>query len=423
MRPHVKTALVVAWNIAAVVALFAGAEFIARVIQFHRHGRDIRQPLTLRDRYAVWRTNPSYTDGFIRNNHQGFRRDEDTPLDKAPNSVRIFIVGGSVAYGIAGNLFGEVAHNPAPPRNSETISYYLERELNARYPSRHWEVINAGVPAYRLHQDLARLLSVVLRYRPDYVISIDGVNDMESILSAPVHYDPYLVDERMVDFDELANPAGFTSLRVLASNWLRRESALAHSLQDWIAERRTARYVARTALPDPLKDPVRWEDLTAEQQRHYRGSAAQLDAYARLVRQIHAILAVDHVEDLFVLQPHLATTHKPLTGTEPVLNELTRRRRGNLYVYGFATLYPRLADTLSADAPVTGYRFLNTIGAFDGMRDQAYTDFCHLTPQADRVIADRILDSLRDSFAHAADSPPADSASGFRKHTRRSTSW
>jgi len=407
VRRHVKTALIVAWNIGAVVAIFAGAEFIARMIQFHRHGYDIRQPLTLRDRYAVWRTNPSLNDGFIRNNHEGFRRDEEILPEKPPTSVRVFIVGGSVAYGIAGNLFGEVPHNPAPPRNNETISYYLERELNARYPSRHWEVINAGVPAYRLHQDLARLLSVVLRYRPDYVISIDGVNDMESVLSAPVRYDPYLVDERMVDFDELANPDGFTSLRVFASNWLRRESVLAHTLQDWITARRSARYIARTALTGPLKDPVRWEDLTARQQRRYRGSAAQLDAYLRMVRQIHAILAVDHVEDLFVLQPHLLTTHKPLIGTEPILNELTRKRRGNLYVYGFATLYPKLADALSADAPVTGYRFLNTIGAFDGMHEQAYTDFCHLTPEADRVMAERIFDSLRDSFARTAGPPPA----------------
>jgi hypothetical protein len=399
-RP-LSTALVVAWNIVAVVALLAGVEFTARMIQCHRIGGDIRQSIELRDRYAVWRNNPSFHDAFARHNREGFRRDEDTPLEKAPNNVRVFVLGASTAYG-AGSLYPDVEGTPPQPRNDQTISYYLGKELNARFPSRRWEVVNAAVPAHRLHQELALLLSRVLRYHPDYVICIDGVNDMRAILNAAENYDPYRIDDRQVEFDLLANPASFASLKAFASVWLRRESALVHAVQDWSTERRRARYVAQTSLTGPLREPVTWDDLTAAEQRQYGIGAAHLESYVREIRQIHAILDLDHVQGLFVLQPHIILTRKPMAGTEPRLRELTHRREGNLYVYGIATLYPKLADALEADGAVAGYRFANLIDTFDTVQTQAFTDYCHLTPEADRVMAERIFDSLSDSFAARA---------------------
>jgi len=399
-RP-LSTALVVAWNVVAVVALLAGAEFTTRAIQFHRLGGEIRQPIELRDRYAVWRNNPSFRDAFARNNREGFRRDEDTPVEKAPNSVRIFILGGSVAYGAHG-VYPDVQGNPPQPRNDQTISYYLEKELNARLPSRRWEVINAAVPAYRLHQDLALLLSTVLRFHPDYVIAIDGVNDMLALLRAFEPYDAHRMDERQVEFELLTNPASFASLKAFTSVWMRRESALVHTMQDWAADRRRVRFVAQTSLAGPLREPVTWDDLTATEQRQYGIIGAHLESYVREIRQIHAILNVDHVQGLFVLQPHLALTRKRMVGTEPRLREIVRRREGSLHVYAFATMYPRLAEALGGDAAVSDYRFANLTDAFDAMHTQAFTDYCHLTPEADRLMAERIFNSLEDSFAARA---------------------
>lgn len=388
-RPS-RTALVIVWNIAAVAALFAIAEIAARAIQFHRFGPNSQRPRELRDRYAAWRNNPGFGDIFTHHNSQGFRRDRETPLEKPPNTVRIFLLGGSVAYG-AGGIYTDIDDRP-PPRDNETIDYYLEKELNARLPSRHWEVINAGVRGYRLHQDLARLVSLVLRFHPDYVVSIDGRNDMDAILEDPEHTDPYLSTGVDPEFDLLANPASLGSIREFAATWLRNDSVLAHTVHEWMAERARMRYLNRRQIAGGLKKPVRWEDLTPPEQLRYRESASRLDSYTRVVRQMHAILAVERVADLFVLQPELLLTRKPLAGTEPRLEEMTRRREGNSYVYGFTALYPRLAAALTDDARLGGYHFLDATGAFDNMHSQAFTDFCHLTPEGNHAVAERILD-------------------------------
>jgi lysophospholipase L1-like esterase len=396
VRKLSKTALVVAWNFIFVFVLLGAAELAARAIQLHRLGPNSQNPRELRDRYAEWRNNPVFSDSFVHHNSQGFRRDAETPPAKPANTIRVFVLGASVAYG-QGGMYSDIDDRP-PPRNNETIDYYLEHELNARFPSRHWEAINAGVRGYRLHQDLARLLSLVLRFQPDYVVSIDGRNDIDAILENPSQADPYLTRELDPDFERLANPASFGSIRVFASMWLRNDSVLYRTIHEWMAKRTQMRYFNRKLITGRLRNPVRWEDLTPAEQSRYRLSACQLDAYIHEVRQIHAILAVDRIPDLFVLQPELVLTRKPLVGTEPRLDEMTRRREGNLSMYGFATLYPKLARQLAADAPARGYRFADLTGAFDGADGQTFTDFCHLTPYGNRMVAERIFESLADSF-------------------------
>lgn len=396
MRRPSKTTLVVAWNVILVFVLLAAAELAARAIQFHRLGPNSQNPRELRDRYAEWRNNPAFSDSFAHHNSQGFRRDADTPLTKPPNTIRIFILGGSVAYGAAG-IYPDIEDRP-PPRNNQTIDYYLEQELNARFPSRHWEAINAGVRGYRLHQDLACLLSLALRFQPDYVVSIDGYNDMSAVLENGLRSDPYLTLGLDPDFERLANPASFGSIPAFASMWLRNDSVLYRTIHEWKEERARLRYFDRDLLRGPLRNPVRWEDLTPAQQSRYRLSASQLDFYLHEVRQIHAVLAVDRIQDLFVLQPELVLTRKTLVGTEPRLDEMTRRRDGNLAMYGLATLYPKLARQLADDAPAHGYRFVDLTGAFDDVCGQTFTDICHLTPNGNRVVAARIFGALAESF-------------------------
>lgn len=397
MRPPTRTVLFIVYNCAVVLAVFGAAEFAARTVEFRKLGPKSQQPRDLRDPYAAWRGNPGFSDVFIQHNSQGFRRDVETPLSKPANTIRVFVLGGSVAYGTEG-AYQEIDNHP-PPRNNQTIDWYLQHALNTRFPSKHWEVINAAVPGYRLHQDLARVLSVLLRYQPDYIVSIDGANDMAPLLKAPPRYDPYLMPEWAPGFNQLANPASLGSVRMFASTWLRNNSVLVRLMQDWLVQRARQHDHRRRMLASIVTNPVRWADLTPAEQNQYRVSASQLDSYVHAIRQIHAILALDNVRALFVLQPELVLTRKPLVGTESRLDDMTRRLEGNLYVYGLTMLYPKLAEELQADAPERGYRFLDLTGAFDGMRAQAFTDLCHLTPDANRAMAERIFDNLADAFA------------------------
>jgi formylglycine-generating enzyme required for sulfatase activity/lysophospholipase L1-like esterase len=378
-----------------VLTVLGLAELATRSIQFRRFGPNSQRPETLRDRWTVVRNNPAFARRGVTHNAQGFRRMQDVPVVKPAGTVRVFLLGGSVTYGAEG-LYREIENRPEP-RNDETIDYYLEQRLNREFPAKHWEVVNAGVKGYLLNQDLALLLSVILRYKPDYVISLDGVNDLSSLLRAPPLYDPYLQPELVDDFNRLANPSTLASLRVMPTAWLRNNSVLFFTVQNWISNRaRERRRRERAAATVP--NPVRFADLSPGQQDQYRTSAEQLDSYLNPVRQMHELLAAAGIEDLFVLQPEILLTRKPWIGSESRLLDYHRKVESRVFLYGFETLYPELGAHLAEDALRLGYGFLDLTGVFDGMAVQTYSDFCHLTPGGDEVIANRIFSRLRNTF-------------------------
>src|SRR3984893_5776642 len=184
--------LQVLFTLAFVVFVFGGVEFLARIRQYHKLGAKSLHPLALRDQFTAYRLNPAYGRTDRQHNAQGFRRDKDVSLEKPPNTVRIFITGGSTAYGATTEMPEYTGNRWRLLYNNETIEYYLEQKLNQAYPSKRWEVINAAAPGYQLSQELAEIESVLLRYHPDYII-LDGNNDIDPQLwrHASNNYDPY----------------------------------------------------------------------------------------------------------------------------------------------------------------------------------------------------------------------------------------
>ncbi|WP_293021558.1 MULTISPECIES: SGNH/GDSL hydrolase family protein [unclassified Moorena] len=135
---------------------------------------------------------------FWRINEQGFRDDDPVPLVKPKNEIRIFLLGGSTAFG-QGNA-----------NNQVTIASYLEARLNQRIkqqrrsPQKYrpmtlppsepelkqalalppkirngkYRVINAAVPGYTSGNALAQLALKILPYSPDAVIVLGGYTDL-----------------------------------------------------------------------------------------------------------------------------------------------------------------------------------------------------------------------------------------------------
>ncbi|OLE80609.1 MAG: hypothetical protein AUF76_14465 [Acidobacteria bacterium 13_1_20CM_2_65_9] len=78
-------------------------------------------------------------------------------LEKLPNTFRILVLGDSVTFG-HGSLY---AH---------TYPYLLEQRLKAWRPDVDWQVWNAAVPGYNTSQELAQLVEVGDRFKPDLVV-------------------------------------------------------------------------------------------------------------------------------------------------------------------------------------------------------------------------------------------------------------
>jgi lysophospholipase L1-like esterase len=387
-----------------VCAVFAAAEYAARIYLSKARGRGREQAEILIDRWAAFRLSPNYTRGGVHHNAQGFRRDRDVPVEKPANTVRIFLMGASTAYG-AETVYPEI-DSRWKISNRETIDFRLEQRLNASFPSRHWEVINAAVSGFSLHQDLARLLSVVLHYRPDAVILLDGVNDVSHLAEGGTNYDPYAGVALLDQFNDLTNPHGLRSVEIMLSTWLVRNSVIFRGLYDRSARHAHREFRQQRVTGGPVPASPRFTDLARDEQNRYQVIASQIEYYRLAVRRIHRILALEGIQDLFLLQPTLRLTHKPLVDREPRLAEYDRAVARRFELYAFQTLYPLIAKQLTEDAPVSGYQFHDLTDAFDGMNVQTFTDYCHLTPTGNQAVADKILEYYS-AMMNAPSSPSA----------------
>ncbi|MGH6898902.1 MAG: SGNH/GDSL hydrolase family protein, partial [Geminicoccaceae bacterium] len=133
--------------------------------------------------------NPSYrrafdTGGRLIHSAQGFRRDGPIEKEKPAGTFRIFVLGGSALYGIGvqgGDMY------PAHPSlaNDQTVTFFLERDLNARLRDAgidvEVEVINAGVTAYQTFQHVLYFYETLYEYQPDMLLFLDGHNDFYNV--------------------------------------------------------------------------------------------------------------------------------------------------------------------------------------------------------------------------------------------------
>jgi len=387
-----RTQVIVWITLACVVVVFGGLEIGVRVWQSSTFGANSSRSIALRDRFTAWRNNPNYGHVDRHINGQGFRRDGNISLDKPPGTIRVFLTGGSVAYGWTTN-WPHIEKRVDRLFGNQTISHYMEEILNASFPTKRWEVINAAVVGYQLNLEQAQTQSVLLKFKPDFVIYLDGHNDFLSLLrNVGSRYDPYASTPTAREFELLANPGSVRSLIFFTAAWMRENSALFRVMMDALqaGEGPTPN---GSGAASAARRKLRLTDLDPAEQAAIRWTQEHLDFYPRLARQISRSSSVDGVKSIFVLQPELALTAKPLTDTERRLLDFQQINPA-WYLYAFQELYPELGTRMEAAATAEGFAFVSLLDAFNGMAAQAFTDDVHLTPEANRVVALRLAQTL-----------------------------
>ena len=88
---------------------------------------------------------------------------QEFPLEKSDGELRIFVLGGSSAYGF-------------PWGASRSFSAMLERGLQAAIPERDVHVVNAAAMSYGSHR-LRILTHELLEYSPDWLVLYSGHNE------------------------------------------------------------------------------------------------------------------------------------------------------------------------------------------------------------------------------------------------------
>jgi len=394
MRTSQRFFVIVAVNLVILAVLFGVMEYAVRIIQARRLGPKAVLPNAYMDRWTGWRNAPDWARIDIHHNAQGFRHDSDVAVSKPPGTVRIFFTGGSAAYGCEG-LFPNLDPQWERLYNRDLIDVYLQKNLRERHPERQWEVVNVATNEYRMHQHLAMFYTRLLRYKPDLIIFMDGHNDMSGIMAATTKpYDPYAETPHSQEFASAVYPHTFGDWFYMNSQWLRNRSALFTVLQAKVLSGRHDAAFTGIDAGQPVRSPVELADLPPALQQRAREALAQDGYYVQAAERLHSALAHEGIAALFSLQPELILSGKSLTPVEAKFGEHYRQLSGRYVTYMYEQMRPDISRKMAASAERNGYTYLDLIDGFREIKEKTFTDYCHLTPRGNEVIAERLYQAM-----------------------------
>ena len=264
--------------------------------------------------------------------------------------------------------------------NSQTIDAYLERMLNDSLDV-PVEVINGAITSTWTHHNLIYLNQTILGYDPDMILSLDGYNDF-------YHFDP--------DHDQFASYSyNLTSNGIMGDPtigslvqmngwWLYRKSALAHVT---IKALRNLRLILRG---QPEQRPIDVERSVEVWQDVFPNNAL------KMLERVGMITQSESIPTFFMLQPMLIL-ERDRAGAPPVEQELFQFNVDS-YRPGYEDLIhrvvPMVRELEQEMVERVGAEFIDLTQIFDGFNEQIYTDYAHLTPRGNEILAERVLERI-----------------------------
>lgn len=329
-------------------------------------------------------------------NEQGFRADQPISTDKPKDEVRIFLLGGSAAFGqlssnnqatiatqLESRLNQQVAAQKANPNKfrPDTLPYFADElekalKLPPRIRETRYRVINAAVPGYTSGNELAQLALEVLPYKPDAIVLINGYSD----LLLPSNQDA--VDVPQVEALLESAP------RHLMTSWGKQvndffnQFYLVKGFQYWIARPHTA---FKQLIP-PGETPVQ-DRLTTDTQELERRS----DRYRQNLQQASRLATAAKIPLFVALQPEVSTrAGKPAGREKEILNQLGSRYPQQIQA-GYGKLQGAI-EQVKRDTP--GISTLNLAEALNTTQGEVFQDAIHLTDSANGAISNRLYDAI-----------------------------
>lgn len=320
---------------------------------------------------------PNFVDTRgVRHNAAGFRRSSEVSVVKPAGTYRVFLMGASTAYGLGG-LWPHIQREYAVLDNTETIDAYLEKLLADSLPGVRVEVINAAITSTWTHHHLIYLNQRILRYDPDMILFMDGFNDFFYWDRGHDQFADYSYDlpSRVIMGEPTLYALGYAN-----AWWLFRKSAAAHLVS------RALRTLKLVVTPKPPASPLNSDSAMAALRATFPQNAL------KMLERIGLILRAEEVHAVFMLQP-LLILERDRAGMPPIERELfafnvSSYRPNYEALMHRAVAYIRQAeDTMAARV---GGTFLDLTRTFAGVDSQVYTDYAHLTPLGNRLVAERI---------------------------------
>jgi lysophospholipase L1-like esterase len=267
-------------------------------------------------------------------NSLGFRDRREHFENKDERTVRVFMTGGSTAWGSDASS------------DDQTISALLEKKLNAEMSPRtgyQYEVINTAFPAWSTTQEKLLIQQRLVDLHPDAVLMFSGGNDVHWALhGGDIRWFFSYMDQNYVALlNEMYKTAGHP---------------------EW-------------AIPVPFSNqPIDCAKVAEIAERNVKESAAA-------VEEVNARL-------FFALQPNIISTDKHLSAYESRI----LRQQAKPY---WDACYGALREALSL-FKASNYRFLDLSRSFGNLDadTELFVDAYHFVDMANDLIAREIVEAI-----------------------------
>ncbi len=335
-------------------------------------------------------------------NEQGFRDNDPLPLQKPKNEIRIFLLGGSIAFGhLSPNNQSTIAHqleqklqqrvqqqqaNPESYRPDVFPFFQPLREklmvLPAKIKQGEYRVINAAVPGYSSGNQLSQLALEILPYQPDLIIILDGYADLMLPSNRQATEIPKLEQY-------LQNASGHFQAY----------------LNDYVNDKLEQIYLlqlAKKSFPSETISPVHQSLVVKEEElkslsaylpQDEQELKQRIERYRKNQQNIFNLCVTAGIPLIFVLQPEITgkSPNKLSDAEKSILQEL-----GTDYQNKVKNEYPQLAkpiQKLEKSFP-KNIKTLNLYQLNDKYPVPSFVDAIHLTQEANQVMAEQIYYSI-----------------------------
>ena len=346
-----------------------------------------------------WQLIPgAYFDFYI--NEQGFRHPKAVTLQPEQDTVRIFLVGGSTAFGVNG-LYPQID----PPRLSDqdTIDYHLQTILAARLKGIQFEVINAAVSEYRLFQEVTLFHEKLVNFRPNLIIFLDGHNDI-SFLAGGVavkdHPNPYWNNRHFIRAERVVNPSIWLGPFYYLDLYLGRVSYFYHGFSTAFQRFQDISFVSKSHSFEATAWGNRAFQISDEEAllNMYEGNLRELDevlpSYINQVKDLRAIAAERNISIVYALQPEIVVENpSDLTAKELAIQQIAFEQHRDLGTLSWRYLTKRIADEIDTFTD-NRFQFVNSVTIAGETSSDAYTDYCHLTSEGNRLVAEKLYPAV-----------------------------
>ena len=328
-------------------------------------------------------------------NAQGFRDRDPVPLAKPQNEVRIFLLGGSTAFGYGSSSNAATISEQLELRLQERLQQQLaspqlykpdllpanpeERQKSAGLPAKikpgNYRVINAAVPGYASGNELAQVALEILKYDPDLIIVLDGYADL--MLSS---------QEKAVEISQIQQNS---ANRTKGSNRFDRftqpvkdGSYLVQVVQDWTSSRQTENK-ADFVLDERLFNLV--EHLPGGEQELQNRVAR----YIENQRQILKLSAAAKIPLIVAVQPEI--TGRNATQLSDFEGEIATQL-GRSYIRQVRNSYPAFIEATQqlAQSFPKNIKALDLYRLTDKYPSPSFIDPIHLNEAANEKLAEQL---------------------------------